>query len=353
MVNGSVGGNDILIGMKTVAIVMGCCFLALITSVAFLSEINTPTPTPPTPYLVATVTPPIVEQTTPVPPTPNNQPFTVPITYEVGATNIYPDGSMITLQAISDSRCKPEVQCIWAGELAPEFLIQTKTGTTSDTVVLGSVRTTKFQTSDYTFTLVNTSENEATIIITPISTPVVTIATTTATTVPNATKAPLTTKTTVKPSTTKIVRATSATAPTADFKQALISEIEKQTNEFRKRNKRSPLSIDTALARNATQYSAYLFTHSFLSHTDKKGCDISCRFLNKGYEADAWGENLAMMTYEEQPSVEYIANYFMTQWQKSAGHRKNLLSTAFTHQGIGVTFDDTNIYMVVHFAHPQ
>ena len=34
-----------------------------------------------------------------------------------------PDRLMITLRTINDSRCKPDVQCIWAGELAGHFYL--------------------------------------------------------------------------------------------------------------------------------------------------------------------------------------------------------------------------------------
>ena len=58
------------------------------------------------------------------------------------------------------------------------------------------------------------------------------------------------------------------------------------------------------------------------------------------------------MKYEEQPTAAYVADFFMSQWIKSAGHRENLLSATFTKQGIGISVDATSVYVVVHFALP-
>ena len=44
--------------------------------------------------------------------------------YVAGETRTYEDGLRVTLDRVDDSRCKPDVQCIWAGELAPVLTLR-------------------------------------------------------------------------------------------------------------------------------------------------------------------------------------------------------------------------------------
>ncbi len=74
------------------------------------------------------------------------------------------DGLTITLLTINDSRCAPDVQCIWAGELAPQFSVTGGFfGTKVETVSLGTARTTATTIGGYTFTLVTATKSTATI----------------------------------------------------------------------------------------------------------------------------------------------------------------------------------------------
>jgi uncharacterized protein YkwD len=148
-------------------------------------------------------------------------------------------------------------------------------------------------------------------------------------------------------------------APTAaQIDAAYMTEItrliQQQTNAFRAANKLSSLKLDSILTRNATSYSRTLLAGNFLSHTDKSGCDMTCRFTRDGYtNASAWGENLADLKFSERPSAEYVASYFMRAWEKSAGHRENLLTPGYSHTGIGISMDARSIYVVVQFSEPK
>jgi uncharacterized protein YkwD len=166
-------------------------------------------------------------------------------------------------------------------------------------------------------------------------------------------------------STQKNVKRT--TVPNASAPQPVITElndttymteiirlINQHTNTYRTANKRTPLTTDSALARNADSYSHTLLAGQFLSHTDKNGCDMTCRFTQDGYiHASALGENLGVLRFEERPTPEYVANYFMNAWKKSARHKANLLSTDYTYTGIGVTLDTNSLYIAVQFARPK
>jgi uncharacterized protein YkwD len=161
-----------------------------------------------------------------------------------------------------------------------------------------------------------------------------------------------------KPSTIEAAATQSAVTPppskedTATFETELRQMIISETNNFRKKNKVSLLSYEYTLEKNARAYSRTLLSGNFLSHTDTKGCDMSCRFKRDGFVAQAWGENLAVLKFSDMPSAREVATYFMREWEKSEGHRENLLSPKFTHQGIGVAISNKAIYVTVQFADP-
>jgi uncharacterized protein YkwD len=139
----------------------------------------------------------------------------------------------------------------------------------------------------------------------------------------------------------------------AAFMQELTTLIEAKTNAFRKKNGLSSLQRDGILAQNAQAHSRQMLSEDFFSHTNTSGCDFTCRFEASGYAALTWGENLGQYSFSDFPSAESVASYFMSGWQKSAGHRENLLGDAFTSQGIGIAMDNGTIYVTVDFAQPM
>lgn len=274
--------------------------------------------------------------------------FETPVTYRAGETMTYTDGLMVTLTAIIDSRCQSDVHCIWAGELSPQ--ISLTGGDFKDTLgqlSLGTSRPTSQTIGAYTVTLETATEYDTTIIITKEN-----VVRTTTKPTPTVAETRITQRHIAKPaSSPPAVPATAVSASAFGAEVAL--RITAATNKLRQNEFLPTFSADRTLAASAKKYSSRLLANNYLSHVDKNGCDLTCRFTESGYRASSWGENLAMMEYDERPSAEYVANFFMTQWQKSAGHRKNLLSDTFTYQGVGVSVIEGKVYVVVHFALPQ
>ncbi len=98
--------------------------------------------------------------------------FDIPMTLTTKQSLTYADGLHITLNVINDSRCAVDVQCIWAGELAPEFSVTGGFfGTKQETVSLGTARKTSTTIGTYTFTLLKATETNVTISITKKSVP--------------------------------------------------------------------------------------------------------------------------------------------------------------------------------------
>jgi uncharacterized protein YkwD len=139
----------------------------------------------------------------------------------------------------------------------------------------------------------------------------------------------------------------------SQYTQELRAHIEAATNAFRKTYKVQTLADESTLQKNAQVYSKTMLAGDFLSHTDTKGCDIDCRIKKDGYNASAWGENLAVLKFTDMPDAAEVAEFFMRGWEKSAGHRDNLLSPLFTHQGIGIAIGENAIYVTVQFADPM
>ena len=86
--------------------------------------------------------------------------------YVVGETRTFADGLAVTLERIDDSRCKPDVQCVWAGELAPVLVLRGGALTGTQTVSLGTSRTPRAQVGPYGLALESATERSARILVT-------------------------------------------------------------------------------------------------------------------------------------------------------------------------------------------
>lgn len=90
--------------------------------------------------------------------------FGTQVTLNINDTISFPDGLTVTLKEINDSRCKPDVQCIWAGELSALLSITGgKFGTNVNDVRLGTVNDTERLENQYLFALTNALETEVTV----------------------------------------------------------------------------------------------------------------------------------------------------------------------------------------------
>lgn len=78
----------------------------------------------------------------------------------------FSDGLELTLKEINDSRCAPDVQCIWAGELSVLFSIHEGAfGTRPVEVRLGTVNNQSVTKNGYTLTLTSGTPTEATVLV--------------------------------------------------------------------------------------------------------------------------------------------------------------------------------------------
>jgi hypothetical protein len=89
----------------------------------------------------------------PPPATTRHADFGTATTLAVGDSVAFDDGLTVRLAEIADSRCPANVQCVWAGELAPLLVMQGGAIDTAREVRLGTARTTQAQVGAYTVTL--------------------------------------------------------------------------------------------------------------------------------------------------------------------------------------------------------
>lgn len=88
-----------------------------------------------------------------------------PVNFVASEQLKFSDGLSVTLKEVNDSRCKPGLECIWEGELAPVFIVNNST-TGPKEINLGTVRTKSVTENGYTFTLQDATPITATIVVT-------------------------------------------------------------------------------------------------------------------------------------------------------------------------------------------
>lgn len=86
------------------------------------------------------------------------------VTLEIDDTATYNDDLTVHLKAINDSRCPPDVACIWAGELSATLEMKTSDGTSEETTV-GTLTKPSTTVLGYEVQLVTITETSATIVV--------------------------------------------------------------------------------------------------------------------------------------------------------------------------------------------
>jgi hypothetical protein len=108
------------------------------------------------------------EKPTPTPiPTPTYKNFDTEITMRISGRATFSDGLIVDVEEINDSRCKPGVQCIWAGEIATLLRVTGGTlGTTTKEVRLGTTNNKMVTIPGYEITLSGATTADVTIVVT-------------------------------------------------------------------------------------------------------------------------------------------------------------------------------------------
>lgn len=137
------------------------------------------------------------------------------------------------------------------------------------------------------------------------------------------------------------------------FAEAVAVLVHARTNTERAAAGRSPLQFDEELAEIAQNHSRDMYEKNYFSHISPSGCNLACRLQKESYDAWAWGENIAWRESTSLPSAYEVADGFVHGWLESQGHRENMLSEDYTHEGVGVIRVGNFVFITAVFADPQ
>lgn len=151
----------------------------------------------------------------------------------------------------------------------------------------------------------------------------------------------------------------------------LEKQIHDGINRERKKQGLPQLAWGVALAGIARNHSKDMAKRNYFAHDSPEGHDFSKRYQQAGYQCavrtnnriSMGGEKIALnhlfdsvTTINEQAfydwnSSEKIAGTTVQGWMKSPGHRRNILTPYFQHEGIGVFIDsEGNVYITQNFC---
>ncbi|MDG5470560.1 CAP domain-containing protein [Jeotgalibacillus sp. ET6] len=112
-------------------------------------------------------------------------------------------------------------------------------------------------------------------------------------------------------------------SPVSDFEQQVVD----LTNAERSKEGLPALELDTELSKVADDKSLDMQQNQYFSHTSPTHGSPFDMMKAYGIEYSSAGENIAM----GQRSPEEVVQA----WMNSEGHRKNIMSSSFTHIGVG------------------
>lgn len=143
------------------------------------------------------------------------------------------------------------------------------------------------------------------------------------------------------------------TGPRADL-DAVAKAIVEQTNAFRKKEGRRPVSTDAALTAAAKEFA------QFMAKNDKYGHTADDRQPSERAKAHKYDfcivlENIAYAFDSRGFADDKLTGEFVSGWEKSPGHRRNMLDKDVTETGVAVARSEKtgHYYAVQMFGRPQ
>jgi len=131
-------------------------------------------------------------------------------------------------------------------------------------------------------------------------------------------------------------------------------EVHRLVNIERQKQGLSSLIYDEKLSNIARLHSQDMLERGYFSHDTPEGLDPTQRAQQAGYNCRLGiAENIHM---EEKSSItfwdspETIAKSAVVGWMNSEGHRKNILTSHYHSEGIGVTISSFEIYVTQNFC---
>jgi uncharacterized protein YkwD len=144
------------------------------------------------------------------------------------------------------------------------------------------------------------------------------------------------------------------TPPTVPDLDQADRQIIDRTNRFRQEQHRSAVTVNDKLSETARDFARWMAATDLYGH-EADGRQPWDRAKAHGYDYCLVAENIAYVWRSSGFSTEALVSEFVEGWEKSPGHRKNMLDAAVTETGVGVARSkDTGLYYAVQlFGRPK
>lgn len=149
------------------------------------------------------------------------------------------------------------------------------------------------------------------------------------------------------------VPAVADTGPRPDL-EVVAKSIVARTNAFRKRQKREAVAVNETLTATARKFAEFMAKSDEYGHT-ADGSTPWARAKSQGYDYSVVLENIAYSFDTRGFGDAKLAGEFVTGWEKSPPHRKNMLDGDVTETGVGVARSEKtgHYYAVQVFGRPK
>jgi uncharacterized protein YkwD len=127
-----------------------------------------------------------------------------------------------------------------------------------------------------------------------------------------------------------------------------------RANRFRQDQQRTPLTVNEKLTASAREFAGWMAATDMYGH-EADGRHPWDRAKVHGYDYCLVSVNIAYAWRSNGLETEALVTQFVEGWQKSPGHRKNMLDADVTETGVGVARSaDTGLYYAVQlFGRPK
>lgn len=143
-------------------------------------------------------------------------------------------------------------------------------------------------------------------------------------------------------------------APERADPSRVAAQVVSRTNAFRAAQGRTPVRVDRALAEAAQRFAEFMASTELYGH-QADGRQPAERARAVGYESCAVAENIAYQFSSVGFGTDELAALLMEGWEKSPGHRRNMMLTQVVDIGVGVARSSrTQRYFAVQmFGQPR
>lgn len=134
----------------------------------------------------------------------------------------------------------------------------------------------------------------------------------------------------------------------------VVTMIVDRTNDFRKSEKREPVKVNPDLTKAAEYFAKFMAESGKYGH-EADGQKPADRAKKHGYDYCIVLENIAYMYNSEGFTTDDLGGGLVKGWQKSPGHRKNMLDPDVTETGVAVARSEQTryFYAVQMFGRPK